>query len=144
MQTDQVKVGPTKTNVTSWGIGVGTEYHFLGNSRFSPFVGAQLGFSPQGILEVGDNSDGLSFSDNYKTETEITGSSFGFGLLIGADYWVSRSFYVGTEFGFGFISSSFQDGSEVTNGVKSVTPGFKVSALGAFIAPSIRLGWNIN
>lgn len=138
------KSGTYKTNVTSWGIGLGTEYHFLGNSRFSPYIGAQLGFSPQNVFEVGDNSDGLSFSDNYKTETEITGSTLGFGLLIGADYWVSRSFYVGTEFGFGYTSSSFQDGSEVTNGVKSVTPGFKGSVLGDFIAPSIRLGWNIN
>jgi outer membrane protein OmpA-like peptidoglycan-associated protein len=138
------KSGTYKTSMNSWGIGVGTEYHFLGNSRFSPFVGAQLGFSPLGVSEVGDNSDGFSFSDNYKTESEIKGSSFGFGLLIGADYWVSRSFYIGTEFGFGYTSTSFKDGSEVTNGVKSVTPGSTVSALGDFIAPSIRLGWNIN
>lgn len=139
--------GSAVSKFSSAGLGLGVEKHFSGNSRFSPFVGGQFGFALGGSKISTDNYNyGTELYQADYTYNEVDKSNnLGIDALIGADYWINRSFYVGTEFGFGFglSKSKDRDVTVKTGGIesKSITPGGKSTSFGEFIAPSIRLGY---
>ncbi|MCB9263086.1 MAG: hypothetical protein H6607_11990 [Flavobacteriales bacterium] len=139
--------GSYMAKASGFGVGLGIENHFSGNNRFSPFVGAQLGFSSGSFSTEGSNSDGSTYMANYSSTSSMKVSSFGIAALLGADYWVGNSFYLGTQLGFGFTAATVGDEEmTVTSGTTpststTVTPGGKVSTLGEFINPSFRVGF---
>ncbi len=91
----------------------GVEKHFAGTEKLSPYAGAELSIS--------------SGKDEYKTKT----SSFGLGIIIGADYYFVPSVYVGGEISYGFSSST----TTPDGGGKSTS-----SSLGLDTNSGIRLG----
>ena len=49
---------------------------------------------------------------------------------MGADYWITKSFYVGTEFGWGWFLNNIAEGTSTVNSVKTTTPASSSSSFG--------------
>ena len=103
---------------SSFGVSInpGIEKHFAGTDRLSPYVGAVLNFSMLNTKDVNQELDGTTAEagDTYESETTGGSTTFGLNLVLGADWYFSKSIYMGTEVGFGFSSTSMKD-DEVTN-----------------------------
>jgi len=142
--------GATGTSVdklSANGIGVGLEKHFAGSLRFSPFVGASVGFALVSSSGEHTNTDGDIYIADYAETSSNKGSTFGISLFTGADYWINQSFYLGGEFGLNFNNSSMKDGemSFTTGGTttETVEPGGKSTSYGETVVASIRIGYNL-
>jgi hypothetical protein len=89
-------IGPdsaTTLTASSFGIGVGGEYHFRPLYSTSPYVGLQIGFTSASTdVAVGSG-----------TATDKT-TSFGVAALAGFDWFFTRGLAVGAEMGLGFVS----------------------------------------
>jgi len=110
-----------------FGLAVGIEKHFPGTDRLSPYMGAELTFSTVSVTETdvlfdaSTNTDPITglptqalWEDTYESETTSGSTSFGVNLVLGADWYFAKNFYMGTEVGLGFVSTSQKD-EEVTN-----------------------------
>ncbi|MCB0802720.1 MAG: hypothetical protein KDB74_06450 [Flavobacteriales bacterium] len=121
----------------------GIEMHWEGTDRLSPYYGAELMFSTVSNKETNQVWDA---ADATTREGEKTSGSttFGLNLLIGADWYFTKSMYMGTEVGFGFASVSEKD-TENTPAVKdaktATAPGGSTFNLGPNFNSSIRLGF---
>ena len=132
---------------SGFGASVGVEKHYTGNSRFSPYMGAQVGFGSRSTTMEGTNSDGFTYVADYSETSESKLSTFGASVIVGGDYWIGNSFYVGTELGFGFTSMKWPESTmEMTqagNTTKQVTPESTGMNFGQFILPAFRIGFII-
>ena len=142
-------LGELKNKDNSYGIGLGVEKHFGGNSRFSPFVGGGFNYALGNLSSETSNSDGFSYEMDRVVTTENKQSLFGVGAFLGADYWINNSFYLGGQIDYGFSSTNVKEGtrSSVLAGgtpVESTTPGSSSSAFGQGITPSFRIGFLLN
>lgn len=128
-----------------FGLSVGVEKHWAGTDRLSPYYGAELSFSTI------SNTDTYQAWDGTKTvEGEVTSgsSTFGLNLVMGADWYFTKSMYMGTEVGFGFASTAEAD-TETTKGgstpndtaPKGTAPGGSTFNLGTNFNSAIRLGF---
>jgi len=130
-----------------FGFAAGVEKHMPGNNRFSPYMGAQLGFSSTSFTEEYTNTDGFAYMADYSENYDISTSAFGAGLICGADYWVSGSFYLGLEVDFGVSMATVGDATtEMSSGgttTKMVELGGKSMVFGESIIPSFRIGYNL-
>ncbi|NNJ55341.1 MAG: OmpA family protein, partial [Bacteroidia bacterium] len=129
------------------GFGVGIEKHLSGTNKLSPYIGFGVSYGMlSSTQEMTDVNSGV-YQMDYSETTEQTGSSIGAGVLIGADYWVNSSFYVGTQINIGFQSQTINDGTtDITTGgttTKSVAAGGKGFSYGGDIIPSFRIGFAI-
>ncbi len=139
--------GTTVMKAFGFGIGVGIEKHMAGNNRFSPYMGAGLGFSSSSLKDEYTNSDGLTYLADYSENSDVASTAFGVGLFCGADYWVSGSFYLGMEVSFGvsMVNSGDMTTEMSTGGttVKTVELGGSSMSFGEGIVPSFRIGYNL-
>lgn len=123
----------------------GYEMHFDGTDRLSPYIGGEVDFAIQTSSEDVQN---LGPNDQTITTT-TTGQDgfvrFGINLLAGADYYVAKNLYLGTELGFGFAVTSNSDIE-----VESDAPGFTApdptpqgssTNIGPNVLGQIRLGY---
>jgi hypothetical protein len=130
---------------TQFGLYPGIEKHFGSLERLSPYVGAELGFVTKGSKS--------SYTDNNaNTTVETKGAwgdgsnrgftSIGLNVIAGADFYVAKKLYLGTEIGFGFQSVT-QKEVEVTSGSTTNTASVKASTtdIGFNFNPAIRLGF---
>ncbi|MEX2379353.1 MAG: hypothetical protein WD530_01310 [Vicingaceae bacterium] len=101
-----------KSSTFGISINPGIEKHFEGTDRLSPYVGAVLNFSMLNTKEIDQDVDGTG--DTYESETTGGSTTFGLNLVLGADWYFSKHFYMGTEVGFGFSSTNIKD-DEITN-----------------------------
>lgn len=140
-----------KNSTLSISINPGVEKHFAGTDRLSPYVGAELLFNmvsnkitDEQVVQADPNS-----TTNFSTEVgegETTGGSttFGLNLVIGADWYFSKSIYMGTEVGFGFASTNIAD-DEVTGAAKNAKTVTTVNGgsfnLGPNFNSAIRVGF---
>ena len=95
----QLQIATTSDNdgadkTTTFGIGVGTEYHLSGTDRMSPYFGAGIGY---GISKI--ETGGV----------ELDGNQFGFLLGAGMDYYVYENIYLGLELGLGYSLTTVAD-----------------------------------
>jgi len=129
-----------------FGISLGVEKHWAGTDRLSPYYGAELQFA-----SVSSSSTGQAWDGTKTVEGEVTdgSSTFGLNLVLGTDWYFTKSMYMGTEVGFGFASTSESD-TETTKGgpnapndaaVKTTAPGGSSFNLGTNFNSSIRLGF---
>lgn len=142
-------LGELKEKDNSYGIGLGVEKHFGGNSKFSPFVGGGINYALGNLSSETSNSNGLTYEKDRVVTTENKQSTFGVGAFLGADYWINNSFYLGGQIDYGFTSTNVQDGttSSVLAGGTAVdfkTPGSSSSAFGQGVTPSFRIGFLLN
>lgn len=123
----------------------GIEIHFDGTDKLSPYVG--------GELDLAFKKSGSTFDAPGAQEFTIEGAWSPFGLergfyrlglnaIAGADFYIAKQIYLGTEFGFGFefikqadIVEKFND--TVTNEEK----GGSTFQLGPNFNSALRLGF---
>lgn len=134
-----------KSSSFGFSLNPGIEMHWEGTDRLSPYYGAELRFSTLSTTSTDQELDGVGPTSSYESETTGGSTTFGLNLLLGADYYISKSLYLGTEVGFGFSSTSTAD-DEVTNatgpGTATVTTVNGSSFnLGPNFNSSIRLGF---
>ncbi|MGB1038759.1 MAG: OmpA family protein, partial [Bacteroidia bacterium] len=141
---DDTKSGEATDKELGFGIGIGIEKHLKGNSRFSPFIGAGANYGIMNTSTEQNDASGGSYLLGNKETSSQKSSLFGVEGFIGADYWINQSFYVGAQFGLGFISFNDKDEELEINGLKSTIPGSSSSGFGTDATPLIRLGWNLN
>lgn len=125
----------------------GVEWHWAGTDRLSPYWGLELNFSTTSSSEIDEELDGTTadLKDSYESETTNSSATIGLNAVLGADWYFSKSIYMGTEVGFGFASTGVAD-QEVTNptGPKTKTaktPQTSTFNLGPNFNSSIRLGF---
>lgn len=91
----------------SFDIMAGIEYHFEGTKRLDPYIGIDLSFGLVGTEKFNsslDISDTTGTATMTRTITQDGGYSFGARAFIGANYYVSKHFYLGVGYGLGFTS----------------------------------------
>lgn len=122
----------------------GYEIHFDGTDKLSPYVGAELDFAMQTSSSEDQN---LVNDATISTTTKGTNgfTRFGLNLVAGADYYIAKNLYMGTELGFGFAMTSNSDIE-----IESDAPGFQAPDpvaqgssfdLGPNVLGQIRLGY---
>jgi hypothetical protein len=132
---------------SGFGASVGVEKHYTGNSNFSPYMGVAVGFGSAKTTTEGTNSDGFSYMAKHTESSESKRSNFGASVLLGGDYWIGNSFYVGTELGFGFSSIKWPESTMTSvddgNSTTQVTPESTGMFFGQFVQPAFRIGFII-
>ncbi len=134
-----------KSSSFGFSLNPGIEMHWEGTDRLSPYYGAELQFSTVSTSSTDQELDGVSATSSYESETTGGSTTFGLNLVLGADWYFSKSIYMGTEVGFGFSTTSTAD-DEVTNATGPNTPTVTTVNgssfnLGPNFNSSIRLGF---
>ena len=103
----------TDTETAKYGsktFNLGVEKHFSGAERLSTYVGFDLllGFSSASntLVEVRPSSTTTTTVEGSDTNGKRAGSSFGFRVTTGADYYFSKKLYLGVEVGLGYKSGT--------------------------------------
>ena len=136
-----------KTNVTSFCITPGIEYHFVKLEKVSVYTGVEVGFGQQKAsyeLIRADNKNLVEIigSDNNGKRSN---SSIKSGVFIGLDYYITNHLYVGTELGFRYSSTKEKEIiTKITDTYDRPIEGInkeysKREKFGC--VPSLRLGW---
>lgn len=140
----------TKSSYFIFGLNPGIEMHMPGTDRLSPYFGAELNFSMKSsstdITNKGGNANKTEkYEGCWSDGTNNAYSIFGLNLLFGADYYITKSLYMGAEMGLGFQSRSGKDitFTATTGGVSNSykVPGGSETNLGVNFNSAIRLGW---
>jgi hypothetical protein len=149
--------GERVIKTSNFNIGLGAEKHFAGTEKLSPYVGALLTIGLDGAKEEWTNYDGNGYAANTTATVEGgsgldpvagtvnngAGTTIGFQLLAGADYYIVPNVYIGGEFGWGFATTSTKD-VDITvkaNGAEAKTKLLGGSENGFAIGTAaIRLG----
>jgi hypothetical protein len=140
--TDTVVATPTvstsKTSAFSFGITAGVEKHFASAAdKLDPYAGAQLSFaSLGGVNQESTTEVGGTSPVTVNQVNELPGgSSFGFDLLGGFNFFFTDNFALGAEFSWGFHSTKmggdYTTETSVTNaGTTVITTGSGNSTVG--------------
>ncbi len=149
--------GTVKNSQTSWGIQAGSEYHFKGTNRLSPYVGAFLGigvqrtrqlwsdyYNGQLVIDTVPSNEGYFYNFNYEGSTPSL--QFNLNLVAGFDYYLSERLYTGLELGWSYVSTNTRRGVYTWSSPKRKGEGFlndaSKSVHSSFSAfPNIRVGW---
>src|SRR5690554_4153862 len=131
-----------KTSSFGFSINPGIEKHFEGTDRLSPYVGAVLNFS---TVSTTRTQESLNGSDVVETEiknpNDNDATNIGLNLVLGADWYFSKHIYMGTEVGFGFLSSSIKDKEQTSGGTTVTSANGSEFNLGPNFQSAIRLGF---
>ena len=127
-----------KTSTFGFSFNPGIEMHLEGTDRLSPYYGAEILFSSVSTTGIDQELADPTKTTSYESETTGGSSTFGMNLLIGADWYFTKSMYMGTEVGFGFASVNTKD-DETTNPGGSGNPTATVVN-----GSSFNLGPNFN
>lgn len=165
-------LGDGKATSSNIVIAPGIEKHFGTWSKVSPYVGLDLtigfrsakeernqlseifatnienaGFDPNASLTI-ENAN--TFNDNGNNFSNFAGTSFGFNLVTGMDFYVTEGLFLGAEMGLGFSTFTGKDitvvASDINNNVNTTTTtvfkGPKSSGFTPNVIGGLRLGWN--
>lgn len=147
-----------------WGILPGIEYHFLKNSKISPYCGVELRYFKQNSSSVYEKYEyqyiGSSSSNYQYIKYDVDGGwisslsgnnislgqrafhSYGANLLLGTDFYFIKNMYFGFEVGLSYQQIKFEKASiSITNQIEKVTtPSYRSSVLNFYSNSAIRLG----
>lgn len=122
----------------------GYEWHFAGTDRLSPYVGLELDFAKKSS-EFESDEDGNEFTiDGAWLGGEERGfTRIGANFIIGADVYIIKRLYLGTEIGFGFerVKSSNIEIEIVGASDPDTDKGGTTFQIGPNFNSSIRLGF---
>ncbi len=128
-------------------LGLGFEDHFKGKNNISPYWGVEVlvGFSVV-KLDGTNTEEGKTFKENYKLTSENTEVSFYLGGIAGLDYYLSSSFYIGTEIRYGYQSTNLGNVSRTVtdpqgNSLNSGTSLGSNTKLEMNYTPGVRFGF---
>jgi len=135
-----------KRSSTEFGIRLGTEFHGEGTERLSPFVGVELDVLLKSS-SYKDNADG-AILEEIKGAWDPAGFQerafwrAGVNLIFGADYYVAKRLYLGTEFGIGFQYQKTNDVKfTLSGGTADDVKGSGSSQFGVIYNGALRLGF---
>jgi hypothetical protein len=143
-------IGTEVNKTASWSVMPGVEYHFAGTDRLSPYAGLMLSIGGGKSTNEWTNYNGNGYSPTYLSRNvENPFSTFGVGLLAGADFYFAENFFFGAEFGYLINSRTDKEGTDTqaqlangsTSTTTSLTPERKSSSRGFNATAAIRLGW---
>lgn len=131
-----------KSNVTTFSLMPGFEYHFSKFERVSPYVGAEIGFlAGSSKVSLGENSE----NDDYN-KVRVPFSGFALNAVTGFDVYVCKGLYMGAELGLGYRYVSLgrsiiktASGNQTTE--DKGTSSSKENSFGFYANPSLRIGW---
>lgn len=123
----------------------GIEKHYEGTDRLSPYIGGELDLafklSKSELKDEGTESSIEGAWNSFGSERGFV--RFGANLVIGADYYIAKRLYFGTEFGFGFEFIKQADIiSKIGNTEVDEEKGGSTFQLGPNVNSAIRLGFN--
>lgn len=157
-----------KKSSTTLGINFGFENHFRGTKRLSPYIGADLTllnkWSKQTTTDEGvtttrtgawityttvpsfGNNSPYSYTSYTSSKTEeVAYFQYGLNLVSGFDFYMSRHFYFGYEFNFGFNKVVFKDIEVKVSGstapINNVDQKSSAFTFGPTLFNGIRLGY---
>jgi hypothetical protein len=95
---------------------IGAEKHFAGTNRLSTYVGGDILFitNAASYEEINTNGNFNKFKSVDPTTNSRAGSSFGVRLVTGADFYIARKLYLGTEVGLSILSGKTKRASQST------------------------------
>ena len=127
-----------KTTNVNWSIDLGYEKHHSMSPRLDVYSGFEAGIQKTSLEEpVRENY-------SYVKESSLKSSTFGWqaSIFTGADFYVYRGLYLGSELGLRFTQSKK---GETTQKIEKEKTKYKEpdtnTTLGFYVSPSIRLGW---
>jgi len=143
---DPAVLDEEKMSYSQFGLMPGIEKHFGTWERFSPYIGAEIGFTTKSSkYEFTDNktaANSYEIKGAWNNGSNRAFSTFGINIIAGADFYFTKKFYLGTEIGFGYAATSNKE-VEFTQGSTTITTDQKESMndLGFNFNPAIRLGF---
>lgn len=166
---DLVMFESTDEKFNLFGINTGLEYHFLDSRRISPYVGFDIGYenkSSKGVYEDVAHEFGMNEEfyirtteiENMWTETIVLYYPDGFYQLVnvsergynmfsgyivlGSDVYITKHFYMGIEFGFGYSYYGYKEVKITIDDVPEPTlPKAQESEFGFKVNSAIRMGF---
>lgn len=136
-----------KMSYSQFGLMPGIEKHFGNWERFSPYIGAEIGFTTKSSkAEYTDNDPPVTTMeiknawDGNGTQRGFT--TFGLNILAGADFYFVKRMYMGVEIGFGYQATTFKEvEATVGNTTNVIETKENASDVGFNFNPAIRLGF---
>lgn len=132
-------------NTVEFNIRPGYEWHFAGTDRLSPYVGVELDYALKTSKLTNDDEDDTikEIKGAWSTGGSEQGySRLGANFIIGADFYVAKRLYIGTEFGYGFQKINDADIKVTDNSNETDTlKGGSAAQFGTNFNSSLRLGF---
>lgn len=121
----------------------GFEEHFGGTDRLSPYIGGELDIAVKSVkYEDTDQHATIKGAWNESGTNNRGFLRMGMNLIIGADYYVAKKLYIGTEFGYGFeIVNTADVKVEISGTNPDPIKGGNTFQLGPNFNSSLRLGF---
>jgi hypothetical protein len=132
-----------KRSSTTLGLNLGFERHLKGTRRLSPFIGADIAFANRSSeQETTNNQLVTTIKGAWSTVTlvpvflpgggttyqqitqpdQLAYTQIGLNLVSGFDFYISRSFFFGYEFNFGFTNTQYKDAEYTQKGGNTPPP----------------------
>jgi len=144
-------VGEEKETFFLFGFRPGVEYHFAGGEKLSTFAGAQIIVDIASAKTTRTNYMGGTYMANFSQTVEGQsslgngGTTIGFGLYSGFDWYFTEKVYLGVEWGLNFANTSEKDATTTTSvggtTTTTKTAGSKGGGLSVFSVGILRLGY---
>ena len=129
----------------SYSLRPGYEYHFKGNRRLSPYIGADIEYSSKKSEYHSTESGNVDITGVINTSGEEQGfKRFGVNALAGVDIYLIKRLYIGFELGFGWSKTTFVDVEITQNGNVTLYDGSKLNSYGPTLNRAFRLGFFFN
>jgi hypothetical protein len=122
----------------------GYEWHLAGTERLSPYFGveADIAFKNSSYEDTDEDAYVEKIDGAWSTGgTERGFNRFGLNFIVGADFYVARRVYIGTEFGFGFQNIRYADIEVTSPDNEDPIKGGTTFQLGPNFNSSLRLGF---
>lgn len=122
----------------------GYEWHLAGTERLSPYFGVELDLAIKSSSF--EDSDDDAFIEKIDGAWSAGGNErgfnrFGLNFIVGADFYVAKRVYIGTEFGFGFQNIKYADIEVTSPDDEDPIKGGSTFQLGPNFNSSLRLGF---
>lgn len=140
--------GTIKSSNTNNLFNIGGRYFTKGRENLAPYIGLELGVGNVGYNTETENSNSAIYVVNYNTTNTQEANQMRINLLVGADFWVKGSFYLGVTSGLNYNWNKYKksvmiinDNGFVTTNRLSPTSNFNISSL---VSSGLRIGWRFN
>ena len=127
---------------------LGYEYVFNVN-KLRPYLGVELLLGVGKDEVYGSRTDSIIFVSDFNYSSKVASNNIGIGVFSGFDFVIYDGLYIGTEFGFQFLSTKSTRGEFKPMDASSTTapeivtsiPENKNSVFGSSGIGVIRVGW---
>ena len=122
----------------------GYEWHLAGTERLSPYFGveADIAFKKSSYEDSDEDAYIEKIDGAWSSGGNERGfNRFGLNFIVGADFYIAKRVYLGTEFGFGFQNVKYSDIEVTSPDDEEPIKGGSNFQLGPNFNSSLRLGF---